>query len=257
VFVGVGHEKDKTILDEYAHASFGTPSKVIGHIRQTIVARAMAIEKHFDEIVSTTWSRLTIAESRADAAQASVATHAVRMLDLAAHKADDAHLRVGSLAQVSLQQAEERATNLVRTIAERAETAVMALERTVDACHAQVSSDARRTLEAAAVQAAHHWNSIETAAAQSVVNIDQDIERDFTDVKFFAARAVDSAARDVEDLMVGILAHSIEPTLRRGFAIVKTESGDPVSSREKALAHEHLTIQFRDGDIPVSMRKTT
>ena len=37
VWVGIGHERDKTILDEVAHRSFDTPSKVIAGIRNVIV----------------------------------------------------------------------------------------------------------------------------------------------------------------------------------------------------------------------------
>jgi exodeoxyribonuclease VII large subunit len=37
IWVGIGHEKDRTILDEVAHRSFDTPSKVIGGIRNLIV----------------------------------------------------------------------------------------------------------------------------------------------------------------------------------------------------------------------------
>lgn len=37
VFVGIGHARDKTILDEVAQASFDTPSKVVAHIKQSIV----------------------------------------------------------------------------------------------------------------------------------------------------------------------------------------------------------------------------
>lgn len=39
IWVGIGHEKDRTILDEIAHRSFDTPSKVIAGIRNHIVER--------------------------------------------------------------------------------------------------------------------------------------------------------------------------------------------------------------------------
>lgn len=39
IWVGIGHEKDKTILDEIAHRSFDTPSKVIAGIRNLISER--------------------------------------------------------------------------------------------------------------------------------------------------------------------------------------------------------------------------
>lgn len=43
IWVGIGHEKDRTILDEVAHRSFDTPSKVIGGIRNLIVERTQQI----------------------------------------------------------------------------------------------------------------------------------------------------------------------------------------------------------------------
>ena len=43
IWVGIGHEKDRTILDEVAHRSFDTPSKVIGGIRNLIVERAQDV----------------------------------------------------------------------------------------------------------------------------------------------------------------------------------------------------------------------
>ncbi len=43
IWVGIGHEKDRTILDEIAHRSFDTPSKVITGIRNHIVERVQDV----------------------------------------------------------------------------------------------------------------------------------------------------------------------------------------------------------------------
>ncbi|MFW1985621.1 exodeoxyribonuclease VII large subunit [Acinetobacter sp. RIT698] len=43
IWVGIGHEKDRTILDEVANRSFDTPSKVIGGIRNLIVERTQDV----------------------------------------------------------------------------------------------------------------------------------------------------------------------------------------------------------------------
>ncbi len=43
VWVGIGHEKDRTILDEIAHRSFDTPSKVIAGIRSHIAQRVQDV----------------------------------------------------------------------------------------------------------------------------------------------------------------------------------------------------------------------
>ncbi len=44
IWVGIGHEQDKTILDEIAHRSFDTPSKVIGGIRNHIAERVDGVK---------------------------------------------------------------------------------------------------------------------------------------------------------------------------------------------------------------------
>jgi exodeoxyribonuclease VII large subunit len=50
VFVGVGHERDKGVLDYVANVSFDTPSKVIGHIFSVAVNNATLIKNYFKNI---------------------------------------------------------------------------------------------------------------------------------------------------------------------------------------------------------------
>lgn len=53
VFVGVGHERDKGVLDHVAHTSFDTPSKVIGHIFSVVVNNATVIKNAIKIIENT------------------------------------------------------------------------------------------------------------------------------------------------------------------------------------------------------------
>ncbi|HEX4334109.1 MAG TPA: exodeoxyribonuclease VII large subunit [Usitatibacter sp.] len=50
VFTGIGHERDTTLLDEIAHRSFDTPSKVVHGIEQVIQQRASEARRAFDLI---------------------------------------------------------------------------------------------------------------------------------------------------------------------------------------------------------------
>ncbi len=50
IWVGIGHEKDRTILDEIAHRSFDTPSKVIAGIRNHIVELIQALMQNLQKI---------------------------------------------------------------------------------------------------------------------------------------------------------------------------------------------------------------
>lgn len=51
VLTGIGHQRDSTILDEVAHLSFDTPSKVIAGIEQQIARRAQEAKRHFQTIL--------------------------------------------------------------------------------------------------------------------------------------------------------------------------------------------------------------
>ncbi|WP_025095038.1 exodeoxyribonuclease VII large subunit [Acinetobacter soli] len=50
IWVGIGHEKDRTILDEVANRSFDTPSKVIGGIRNLIQERVQNVLESLQKI---------------------------------------------------------------------------------------------------------------------------------------------------------------------------------------------------------------
>ena len=50
VFTGIGHERDQSLLDIVAHTSFSTPSKVIGHITNSILHRTREAKVNFSSI---------------------------------------------------------------------------------------------------------------------------------------------------------------------------------------------------------------
>ncbi|MND99433.1 Exodeoxyribonuclease 7 large subunit [compost metagenome] len=66
IWVGIGHEKDRTILDEVAHRSFDTPSKVIGGIRNLIVERTQEVLESLQTIKLLSQHQITVYQSQND-----------------------------------------------------------------------------------------------------------------------------------------------------------------------------------------------
>ena len=66
IWVGIGHEKDRTILDEVAHRSFDTPSKVIGGIRNLIHARVQEVLDALQKIKLLSQHQITAYQSQND-----------------------------------------------------------------------------------------------------------------------------------------------------------------------------------------------
>lgn len=59
--------------------------------------------------------------------------------------------------------------------------------------------------------------------------------------------AVQQAHGDAQALMREVTGHGPDKTLARGFAIVRTAEGKPVTTSRQADATTTLSIQFRDG----------
>lgn len=66
IWVGIGHEKDRTILDEVAHRSFDTPSKVIGGIRNLIHDRVQELLDALQKIKLLSQHQITAYQSQND-----------------------------------------------------------------------------------------------------------------------------------------------------------------------------------------------
>ncbi|MDS7930587.1 exodeoxyribonuclease VII large subunit [Acinetobacter sp. V102_4] len=64
IWVGIGHEKDSTILDEIAHRSFDTPSKVIAGIRNHIVERVQEAVDSLQTIKLLSQHQITTYQSK-------------------------------------------------------------------------------------------------------------------------------------------------------------------------------------------------
>jgi len=76
IWVGIGHEKDRTILDEVAHRSFDTPSKVIGGIRNLIVERTQEVQEALQTIKLLSQHQITAYQSQNDHLIKVIKTHA-------------------------------------------------------------------------------------------------------------------------------------------------------------------------------------
>lgn len=273
VFTGIGHERDSTVLDEYAHRSFGTPSKVIAHIKEVIATRANKALEDWTAICQSVLSRLSTADARTEKQHGDIMANAVRQLDRAGFAAEKNYNDVQSNAHSTLSLFTERVVGLhasvvesaaarlddagveieriSETINERALTAIERLERDVANDFDTITLAARRSIDGIADHLDAYWIGILDNAKVVENNLEAETERNYSDVRYYANRMLDSADSGAKELMSGILAHGIEPTLRRGFAMVKAD-GRLVSTREAAVEQKEMEITFKDGALRVT-----
>ena len=94
IWVGIGHEKDRTILDEIAHRSFDTPSKVIAGIRNHIVERVQEAVDSLQTIKLLSQHQITTYQSKNDQLLHQIKSSAQTQLSSAHHLLDQMKERI-------------------------------------------------------------------------------------------------------------------------------------------------------------------
>ena len=247
VLTGIGHERDSTLPDEVAHQRFDTPSKVIAGIEHQILQRTrearMAVEAVF-----TAAGRLTQrVRAEADRSEAQVRADAEAHLARARHDSTQA---MGQVEVASMRQVHEAAArSLARwneTLGEARRHLAAARQQVPALLHdvrtrAQASvAEARGGSELALYAVVDRGHAATRAASQAAEDRLQRVaER--------AQRNLQAARSKAEALMREVTGQGPEKTLNRGFAIVRTPEGKPVTGQTQARALSALEIQFRDG----------
>lgn len=114
IWVGIGHEKDKTILDEVAHRSFDTPSKVIAGIRNHIVERVQEAQAYLQTIKLLSHHQITAYQSQNDQLIKVIKTLAQAQLNTGSKALDQSKERMQYLAQQQLKTASSQIESLLR-----------------------------------------------------------------------------------------------------------------------------------------------
>ena len=114
IWVGIGHEKDRTILDEIAHRSFDTPSKVIAGIRNLIVERVNEANAALQTIKLLSQHQLTAYQSQNDQCLKTIKTMAQNQINEAQRSVDHLKSDIQYLAQLQIKQASQRTESLIR-----------------------------------------------------------------------------------------------------------------------------------------------
>lgn len=84
-----------------------------------------------------------------------------------------------------------------------------------------------------------------------------DTDRVYQTVFQHEQQQIDRATYEIEVLGREILGIGPQATLRRGFAIVRTQDGSPIVSSTQAKQEQLLNIEFRDGNVTVKPLQQT
>jgi exodeoxyribonuclease VII large subunit len=254
VLTGIGHEKDSTVLDEVAHRSFDTPSKVIAAVEKQIAQRARDARQAYEAIVvqaGRAIERSRIATERLDS---EVRTLARSTIGTARAGADSAmnQVQLAALGQVhearhvselSIRDVQDGARNHLAQAKHAAPAALASVKELsaagVRAAKADVEDMLPAVLQQAAAQSRRATRDVDTARQMLLDRSRQTIK----------------TARDGSNaLFREVTGQGPKKTLARGFAVVKSKSGKTVTSAKAAKAAGVMELTFTDGAVQASVQ---
>ncbi len=145
VLTGIGHERDSTLLDELACQRFDTPSKVIAHIRDTIVHNAREAQEHWQQLRHLAMMRVRQAGEMLDRQAGRIRHQARHGLTVQRHRLDALRMQV---AEGGRRQLVEQRHTLQRN-------------------WSQVVQAARTPMRLARQALAHHWRQVRAHALRA------------------------------------------------------------------------------------------
>ena len=232
VLTGIGHERDSTVLDDVAHASYDTPSKVIVGIEQLITKRAHEARANHDTVMQ----------------RAEQALHRTR------RAVEHSQAEISSSALLALRNGRDQTTQRFYAIRHDSLLKLEQAHHALPASMAEIALQARQTLNAARQGASQHLaNVIDTGTRQAASARDR-ASLALNGVAEAARRQVSDARTRAEASFREIAGQGPSKTLGRGFAVVRAKTGATLTGTAAARAAGDLQIEFRDGRLPVRVR---
>jgi exodeoxyribonuclease VII large subunit len=255
VMAGVGHERDKTILDEVSCISFHTPSKLIGHIFNLVTGNAMAASKSWDQI----GVQATNLHKRIQSDIQSVLQHISHLSNASIVRSEiESDRRMEIILLKSNSDVDQATQNIELSIAKiKASTSkhlttaehqtslsnrdvVLTSQKQVDILNQAIG----RKKEQIADRAGSITREIQTQASNS------------RKIMFeHAKRIIEQAQSDARTSVQYVLGMGPKRTMQRGFVMAKRTNGKLVMRSEGLVAGDVLALSFSDGEVTADIKE--
>jgi exodeoxyribonuclease VII large subunit len=278
IFVGVGHERDKTILDEVANRSFETPSFVIGHIEKTIVKNARDASKTYLTLQKIAAALVSDAKQDISSLINTNNHHAFKQLAEAKQKINTHHkaldIAPDHIIRQSRYHAQQTFTKLQLTATKRAvlsKEALIALHKAIESAAVKGLSISQQRIEgyylaiqrepyAALRSAKINITGMRSEMAHNgmrhVAGSKAGVEKAFTSLQTEAKVLTANAKHTVSFFMERVTLQDPKKILARGFALLTSTEGRPLTKASQLSTKQSITIQLSDGQSQAIIEET-
>lgn len=234
VFIGIGYESDSTVLDSLANCSFDTPSKVIHYIANTIINNAKHAQMNFNNIKNLVHNLTTKNNSELIKQPQNITYFASLYVGSQKKYTHDNYNHIYGHAKQQLKYHGQRiSTTLNATL-----------------------GVARKNIGLFRIK----LNTMTMLQRQLCFSF---LDRHKKQLgEFFSSLcrqlnvAVSLTKSKIESSYKSVLSLAIEPTLKRGFVLTKSQ-GKYVTSAKDAKKNSELTLIYHDGDVQTEVKDDT
>jgi exodeoxyribonuclease VII large subunit len=255
VMTGIGHERDSTLLDEVAHTRYDTPSKVIAGIEQRINQRVGEVKANFAQVSNLAARASQAAKEQAGKLEMTVRSEALRHLAQGKQGASEHLAAIRMDAMQGVRSAAEQSRVALQAVKTQVAAQLAGARRDVPALWSQIALGSAHALRTACTENAALKDGILERTRQDATRARQVSCNALDTVSDSAKRLVRSAATDSQALLREITGQGPEKTLQRGFAIVRSQSGKPLTRVSQAMDGAAIEIEFQDGRVAATTEK--
>ena len=253
VMTGIGHERDNTVLDEVAHTRFDTPSKVIAGIEQVIAKRVAEIKANYQQVITRAvgvshMKSAMVAKLHMDI-RAQASNHLTK--GRSASVAMLAEIRLDAMQGVS--KASKLAVQSMQAVKTEALSQLTHAKRDVPSFWNQITQGATHALRMARTGNGSLVTSVLERSEQQTQRARKAADEALASVSTSARSMVQVGLTQSQALMREIAGQAPEKTLSRGFAIVRTDRGVPLTRSEQTKDGANIEIEFQDGRVSATI----
>lgn len=247
VLTGIGHERDRTVLDEVAHTSFDTPSKVIHGIEQQISQRASEAQDHFRQIEAGLTRLLHTLRSRIEQDFHNVRSDAQHTLAHARLSSDAAINELRLRAQQQVHTARQSAQTLLEHTRHQAQLQLSASRSRLPALIEQVHSHASDAVKLARERTQTRFDELLVRCRLELGRSQRDLNQQLRRLSDEASRQLHSARTQVRDDFATILQQGGRELPRSRLAAAQLmDSIRHDGERMLTAARQSSTALFRE-----------
>ena len=254
VLTGIGHERDNTILDEVANIRFDTPSKVAAGIEQVIKRRVEEVKASFELMTNLARRVVNATHGRVDRDFVAIQAGAVRQVATARQTSTDLMNELQLEATRTVHAAKQDTQALMGEVRHEAHQQLSEAKRDVPALFSEIRVEASNVVKTARTFSSTRMEAIRDRADVDVVRSRASVNQGFETVTASAKRVIADAKQSSKALVLEVTGQGPEKTLGRGFAIVRDDHGQPMTSATGATPGAKMEIQFRDGRVAAQVK---